>query len=114
MAILKNLSTFLFVLSACFALFSFKIIGGGDAKFLAAASIWFGWGVLPSFLFLVALGGGILSLIILVFRRFQLPPVLADVGWVRRLHSEELGVPYGVAIGISGLLLISKIDVVSF
>ena len=46
------------VLLVGFCLFAANIIGGGDAKLLAAAALWAGWTELPSLLFYTALAGG--------------------------------------------------------
>lgn len=51
-----------FILACGFFLFSRAMIGGGDAKLLAAASLWFGFDILPPFLAATALAGGALSL----------------------------------------------------
>lgn len=47
--------------------------GGGDAKLLAAAALWMGTGVLLDYLVAVALLGGVLSVVILLFRN-SVPP----------------------------------------
>ncbi len=33
----------LVVFSVCFSLFAMNVMGGGDAKLLTAAAVWFGW-----------------------------------------------------------------------
>ena len=80
--------------------------GGGDVKFMAAASLWLSWPVLLGYVFLVAVVGGGLGLVVLLFRRFRLPEAWAARPWLARLHCAEEGLPYGVALGIGGLMIL--------
>ncbi|MBY0502087.1 MAG: prepilin peptidase [Alphaproteobacteria bacterium] len=58
----SSLIIFAVVLIISFALFSFKFIGGGDAKYIAVSSLWVGaQGILP-FLLIVSIIGGALAL----------------------------------------------------
>ena len=60
------------------------IMGGGDLKLLAAASIWTGWDGLLGFLFLVAMLGGVLALIIFAAHRLRGRfGVLERIKWIR-------------------------------
>lgn len=81
-------------------LFAFRLLGGGDAKLLAAASLWIGLGALMPFLFWTAASGGILGLALVAFRRVPLPQGLAAHGWIARLHDPRAGIPYGIAIAL--------------
>lgn len=92
-------------------LFSLNVFGGGDAKLLAAIAVWTGWGPLPFYLLMVALAGGALTLLLIVFRRLSLPAMLARYGWVHRLHSEEIAVPYGVAIAAVAVAMLPGLSV---
>jgi prepilin peptidase CpaA len=90
-------------------LFFAGAFGGGDVKMLAAVSVWAGWpGVLPLGL-RVAFLGGLLAILILVFRRIPLPNRLAHIAWIGRLHRRDGGIPYGLAIGAGALLLLPSI-----
>ena len=93
------------MLVAGFALFSFNIIGGGDAKLLAAGALWMGPSDLPSFLMLTTLAGGLLCVFILIYRSMIPPPFLMRQDWAMKLHEKTAGVPYGVAIALSALWL---------
>ncbi|MGR6432416.1 A24 family peptidase [Rhizobium sp. PAMB 3174] len=94
----------LLVLTVCFALFAFNVMGGGDAKLLAAAAVWFGFTPsLMEFLIYVCYVGGAVTLMILVLRSkanaimamgLNLPASI--------LHAKKI--PYGIAIGIGGFL----------
>lgn len=93
------------VLVAGFALFAYNIIGGGDAKLLAAASLWLGFESLDMFLLLVGLLGGVLSCTILAFRVYVPATMFSGPHWLVRLHGKGNGVPYGLAIGAAALWL---------
>ena len=57
------------VFGICFALFALNVMGGGDAKLLSAAAIWFGYDpALLSFLTYVGVIGGLVTLAILLIR----------------------------------------------
>lgn len=99
------------VLTVAFAFFAFGWIGGGDAKLVAATSLWFGYPlVLPYLVYAAALGGA-LTLIILLARRRALPPQLITVTWIERLHNRTTGVPYGIALAAAGLLIFPQATV---
>ncbi len=104
-----HLGAGLAVLAVGAGLFFARIIGGGDAKLLAAASVWTGFETLPAFLFHMALAGGVLALCILIYRRMPLPAALAASPRWRRLHNPDAGVPYGIAIGLGGLLVFTSL-----
>lgn len=94
----------LVVFAVCFALFAFNVMGGGDAKLLTAAAVWFGLNLsLVSFLTYVAYIGGALTLLILLLRarsNTMMAIGLPLPGSI--LHAKKI--PYGIAIGIAGLL----------
>jgi len=76
-------------------MFTFGWIGGGDAKLFAACALWLGWSALAPFLFWTAIAGGVLSMLLLAFRRRS--AVSAD-GWYGKLMTHGAPVPYGLAI----------------
>jgi len=92
-------------LAIAFAFFTFGWIGGGDAKLIAATTLWVGVGMLLPYLIYSALLGGGLTLLVLALRRYQLPAFLQRQHWIDRLHDPKLGVPYGIALAIAGLLV---------
>ena len=102
--IISNFSAGGLVLLVGIILFSFNLIGAADVKILAAAAVWFGFPGLPSFLLAVALSGGVLALVLIVFRRFILPISWQRFDWLVNLHKEQ-GVPYGVAISVGAVLV---------
>ena len=91
-------------LLAGMAMFAFGWIGGGDAKLLAACSLWLGLGGLAPFLFWTTISGGVMAMVLLVGRRHGAQFVGSGApAWLSRLFSREADVPYGVAIAIGAL-----------
>jgi prepilin peptidase CpaA len=88
-----------------FAMFSFRLIGGGDAKLAAATAIWLGWEGLMNYGLLSAMVGGALTLTLLFFRKVPLPSAFSSREWIARLHHPTTGIPYGVALAIAGLVI---------
>jgi prepilin peptidase CpaA len=93
------------VLAVCFAFFALGWIGGGDAKLIAATTLWFGFGSMLQYLIYASLLGGALTLSLLVFRRWLLPYQFKTVVWIDRLHDAKTGVPYGIALAAAALLV---------
>lgn len=58
-----------------FALFAARIIGGGDAKLLAATAPWLGAGGVGPFLLYTALAGLALTIAMVMFRKTPLLPI---------------------------------------
>jgi len=80
--------------------------GGGDVKFLAATALWLGWPLLVAYVLAVAVAGGVLAILVLIFRRFPLPAAWAAWPWLERLHRPDQGLPYGLALGCGGLVVV--------
>ncbi|WP_112827515.1 prepilin peptidase [Rhizobium cremeum] len=92
------------VFAVVFGLFALNVMGGGDAKLLTAAAVWYGF--TPSllhFLIYVAYGGGLLTILILLVRA-RANTVMA-LG-LRVPHSilTAKKIPYAIAIGVGGLV----------
>ncbi len=91
----------------CFglALFSVRLVGGGDAKLLTVLAFWSGFEDLVLLLLATVLAGGVLSLVYL------------GRAWWQRLRGTDVGsllqvrVPYGVAIAVGGLYVFLTIPV---
>lgn len=96
---------FAIVLIAGFALFSFGIIGGGDAKLAASTSLWLGWASTLEYVILASMLGGLLTLILLYVRSAVLPRWIENQSWAYRLHRADHGVPYGVALGAAAVIV---------
>jgi len=97
----SHLGAGLVMLAAGIALFAVGGFGGGDAKLLAAASLWIGFEHLVPYLVYVALFGGVLAVLILAFR--MVPATHPIPGWAMRLHERGTGIPYGIAITAGAL-----------
>jgi prepilin peptidase CpaA len=95
------------VLIVAFIFFAFGWIGGGDAKLAAATTFWLGFGVTLPYLLDASLIGGLMTLMILMARRWPLPMFLARIRWIDRLHDSRTGIPYGIALAIAGMLTYS-------
>ena len=93
------------VLVVTFGLFAFGWIGGGDAKLAASTAVWLGWDHIVDYGVEASAIGGALTLAIVVWRKVDMPRALMEQGWVARLHSAANGVPYGIALAATGLLL---------
>jgi prepilin peptidase CpaA len=93
------------VLAVTFTFFAFGWIGGGDAKLAAATALWLGFDHLMEYLLYASIFGGILTIVIIRFRTMPLPEAIARQDWVKRLHKFDSGVPYGIALAASALLV---------
>lgn len=101
--ILLNLSCGLAILAITFVMFSLGWIGGGDAKLAAATALWMGWSLVLDFGVTAAIFGGLLTLAILFARSMPLPAILERRAWIARLHRQNAGVPYGIALAAAGI-----------
>lgn len=75
------------------ALFAMRAMGGGDVKLLAALALWIAPGLFFKLVVLMALLGGVLTLVLGMWHLYRRRP-------------ERLSVPYGVAIALAGLWVI--------
>jgi len=96
------------VLVVSFIFFTQGWIGGGDAKLAAATALWFGFDYLLDYMVYAALFGGVLTVLLLQFRKLPLPNVLARQPWILRLHEKGGGVPYGIALAAAALAVYPK------
>lgn len=114
-----------------FALFSAAIIGGGDAKLLAAVSLWIGWNDIVPFMLWMLIFGGVISCFYLMFPkaiyhvtaqmrnfiqkqallkksiRFLVSDVDTIEGEVLSLQQKRM-IPYGISIAGAGLITLLK------
>ena len=92
-------------LAAGFAMFSLRLLGGGDAKLMAAGALWMGPDQALLYIFYVTLFGGFLSIAILAYRKFVKNSVTLLPSWAIKLHADGSGIPYGIAIAASALVV---------
>src|SRR5450755_3756323 len=88
--------------------FSMGWIGGGDAKLAAATALWFGFDNLLDYLVYASLFGGVLTIVLIQFRKLPLPGPLARQPWILRLHETGGGIPYGIALAAAALAVYPK------
>jgi len=112
---LVGLATGFVAFVLCALLFAVGIIGGGDAKLLAATALWAGPSLAPTFLMYTVLAGGALALAWLSPFRRLMPEApqrgepnaetrAASSGLRSRLHQPT---PYGAAIAAGGLYVVA-------
>ena len=93
------------MLAVTFALFALGAMGGGDAKLIAATALWMGFGLpLMNYLVSAAFIGGMLTLLILIYRKSPLSALTGRNLFLRHFADPGAGIPYGVALGIAGLV----------
>jgi prepilin peptidase CpaA len=94
----------LVVLLVCFSLFALNVMGGGDAKLLAASAVWFGYNIdLLVYLATVGIYGGMLTLVVLILRANQQVLMALPLPIPLHFFNSKKGVPYAIAIGLAGL-----------
>ena len=69
------------------------MMGGGDVKLAAALALWFAPATTVVFLVYMSIGGGVLTLVVLILHRMK-----------KKAGKPE--VPYGVAIAFGGLVIL--------
>ncbi|MEQ8369643.1 MAG: prepilin peptidase, partial [Alphaproteobacteria bacterium] len=94
------------VLALGMGLFALGLFGGGDAKLLAALALWAGPSQILPTLFVIALAGGVLSVLAWLpqIERLKFAPVRMRPSPGTRFKSRR-EVPYGLAIAAGGLVL---------
>lgn len=89
-------------------LFAMGWIGGGDAKLAPVVVLWLGHGLALEFALYASVFGAALTMLILPLRRISVPTSLVSRAWFRRLHDDDMGVPYGVALALAALVLLPQ------
>lgn len=84
--------------------FALGWLGGGDAKLMAAASLWLGLSGAGMFVLWTGVAGGLFCLALLSARTHLAPFVGGAPNWVAQLMEPKGDVPYGVAIAAGALL----------
>src|SRR5690606_2034882 len=96
------------VLVCTFGLFAIGAMGGGDAKLMAATSVWMGFGIcLVQYLLVASVIGGFLTMALLAYRGSALAMLTRHNMFLRHFADENTGIPYGIALGLGGLLTFS-------
>ena len=85
-------------------LFAMHLLGGGDVKLMASASLWLGLSGAGMFVLWTAVIGGLFCGALLFARAWLRPYVANGPRWVTRLMEPKGDIPYGVAIA-AGVLV---------
>lgn len=94
------------VLCVTFALFALGGMGGGDAKLMAATAVFMGFNIhLAEYLVVSAFIGGIITIAILSYRNSALSVFTSRSMFLRHFANQDVGIPYGIALGIGGLII---------
>ena len=96
------------VLAVGFGLFAIRVFGAGDVKLLAAASLWAGPADVLVLLFVTALVGGVLALVVLSPLRMTLADAYVRLGGAPANMFTTQTLPYGVAIAAGGLIVAAE------
>lgn len=100
-----NLAIGFAVLALTFALFAFNLLGGGDAKLIAAGGVWMGVNHIFEYMLLITVFGGVLCLAILAYRKWIPAAAVAVPDWAHNLHTDKGPVPYGIAVAAGALVV---------
>lgn len=104
-----HLAAFGLMLAFGFIAFACGLIGGGDAKLMAALAFWFGPTLLASFVVITAIGGGFLALVLMLLRRLlaaePVAAALADSRTAPALLRHGAPIPYALPITFAALWL---------
>lgn len=92
------------LLALGFALFAAGWFGGGDAKLMAAAGLWYGWPHALTFLVDTALAGGVLAAAVGLWSAIQVDQEIKGHGRMRRWLAAKPHVPYGLALAAGAIL----------
>lgn len=104
-----HLTAFGLVLTLGFMAFAGGLIGGGDAKLMAALAFWFGPSPTASLLAITAIAGGLLALVLMVLRQLLAAEPAAAIFTGRStapvLLRQGAPIPYALPITFAALWL---------
>lgn len=89
---------------AGFAMFAFGWLGGGDAKLMAAISLWFVWGDVAGFVLYTTLFGAVLGIFMMV-SDIIIPVKLRTSEFGMRMFQGGKDMPYGLALAAGALFV---------
>lgn len=93
------------VLAVGFVAYDLRIVGGGDAKMLAALSLWSGTELFLPMIVVTALSGGVIAVAVILAEAVRRRSVVARGGEVAGPFLSSIvksKLPYGMAIAIGG------------
>ncbi|NBW07189.1 MAG: pilus assembly protein CpaA [Caulobacteraceae bacterium] len=104
MTVLAHVGVAVVALFVGMGLFAMRIVGGGDAKLMAAVCLWLGVTGSAMFILWTGVAGGVFCLT-LIFARTQLRPYVHGApDWIDHLLEPKGDIPYGVAICVGALM----------
>ena len=86
----------------CVLLFMLGVFGGGDAKMIPGVMLWIGPAGALTFIWGMAMVGGILTIVVIMSRQFI--PARDVPGFAFETLQEKKGVPYGIAIAAGAFI----------
>lgn len=107
---LEHLTVGVTLFAVGFAMFAFGWMGGGDSKLLAATAFWFTWPDVFLYLIYTALFGGVLTLFILLGRRY-VPVRILTTQWAQTMFRDETKIPYGLALAAGAIATLPQSQV---
>lgn len=103
-AFMMHIACGITVLVVTFIFFARGWMGGGDAKLVSCIGLWFGFTQFFPYAIIASVFGGALTLALLSVRQLPLPAFAVSQPWIVKLHDEDTGVPYGIALAAAALL----------
>ncbi len=93
------------IMFAVYMLLPSSKFGGGDAKMISATALWIDWQNLPDFIIMTAIAGGLLAIVMWLWRVLQIEYGVWMNGdtTLRRVMSYQVKLPYGAAIAAGGI-----------
>lgn len=106
------------VLFVTFIMFSLNLFGGGDAKIIASSSLWFGGYDTLLYIAYISIAGGILSVILFLWRKTKPLKFYERFTPLKRLYygptdysditQAQKAIPYAVGIAIGFFIMLPK------
>lgn len=103
-AVLMHAAVGVTLFVAGFVLFALGLFGGGDAKLMAAAGLWFGWPHVMPFLVMTVFAGGLLAVCVIAWSAIAATSEIHGATWTQRLKGLRPDVPYGFAFAAGAIL----------
>ena len=104
------------VLIITFGLFALGGMGGGDAKLLSATAVWCGFGMpIVEYMVYATFFGGLLTIALLLWRGSMVAQMVGGrFDFLDTLGRKDVGVPYGIALGIAGLVVAPSMPLINW
>ena len=95
--------------SIAFTLYAFGQLGGGDVKLISVLAIWAGPSLISEFIFVMAIAGGFMAVVMLSRLKFSFAEILNRLGQAaaaKNILANKM--PYGVAIASGGGVVLAQ------